>query len=80
MESINKIDSTVAQKDRIIDTAWDEFSDYIGENNLTTPLNVSQFERLFHKLNKDNKYSGMKNFILKSFQYDSYSWPLVERD
>lgn len=81
MESVGKIYNKVAKKDyKVIDTAWDEFSDYIGENKLNTPLNLKQFEDLFHKLNKEGKYSGMKYFILESFRYDSYLWPLVERE
>lgn len=64
----------------IIDAAWDEFSDYIGEHNLQTPLSQEQFEEIFLILNKNDKFSKLKNQILKSFRYDSYAWPLVKRE
>lgn len=72
--------SAINQIQRIIDDAWDKFSDYIGEYNLQTPLSYQQFEEIFEILNKDSKYTEYKSQILKSFRYDSYSWPLVERE
>lgn len=81
MQSAKKTSSMVVKNrvNNIIDSAWDDFSDYIGEYDLTTPLKMNQFEEAFSKLNKDGKYTEIKDVILKSFQYDSYLWPLVER-
>ncbi|MNM98622.1 hypothetical protein D3C81_1111580 [compost metagenome] len=64
----------------IIDKAWDEFSDYIGEHGLKTPLNFEQFEDIFNCLNINNKFTSFKDQILHSFQHDCYSWPLVEKN
>lgn len=68
------------KNDKIIDTAWDDFSDYIGENKIETPLTLEEFEQIFLKLNKNGKYTSSKEMILHSFRYDSYAWPLVKRD
>ena len=65
---------------KVVDEAWDNFAEYIGENKLTTPLTLKEFENIFNQLNKEGKYTGSKNFILKSFQNDAYAWPLVEKD
>jgi hypothetical protein len=71
----------VFYKDKhLIDKAWDLFSDYIGENNIQTPISYDEFERIFNILNKDNVFTEHKEDILYSFRYDSYSWPLVERE
>ena len=72
--------SVAKQNQHVIDDAWDKFSEYIGEYNLQTPLSYQQFEEIFEKLNKDGIYTNYKKQILKSFRYDSYSWPLVERE
>lgn len=84
MESnrIDKRKKTIKKDYRLIDEAWDEFADYIGEHKLKTPLTLEQFEKIFNEINKNKngKYTEMKEFILQSFQYDSYSWPLVERN
>lgn len=74
------LDRKRLQKDyEVIDSAWDHFSEYIGQNNINTPLNLEQFEEIFQKLNQNGKYGNKKEQILESFRYDSYSWPLVER-
>ncbi|MDF2534026.1 MAG: hypothetical protein K0R18_183 [Bacillales bacterium] len=67
------------KNDRVIDSAWDEFSEYIGENKIKTPLALEEFEQIFSELNKNGEYTMWKDLILQSFRYDSYSWPLVER-
>lgn len=64
----------------LLDEAWDLLSEYIGVNKLKTPLTIEQFEKFFKEINKDKKFDNMKEEILYSFRYDSYKWPLVERD
>lgn len=80
MKLTNDIDTKIIKDYRIIDSAWDEFSDYIGEHNIKTPLTIECFEDIFKILNKNGKYTRMKDFILESFRYDCYLWPLVEKD
>lgn len=76
-----RLEKTSGVKDyRVIDEAWDLFSEYIGEQRLKTPLSILQFEMIFDKVAKDEKFRELKSDVLESFRYDSYSWPLVERD
>lgn len=80
MRLAKKVERKIIKDYRVIDSAWDEFSDYIGVNGIQTPLTLKQFENIFTQLNKNGKYSEMKEFILESFRYDCYAWPLVKRD
>ena len=66
-------------KEKLLDEAWDFFIEYVVDKNISTPLNFDQFEDVFIVLNKDNKFSLIKNDILYSFQNDSYYWPLVKK-
>lgn len=79
-ESSKIIMNSSIKNNDIIDDAWDEFSEHIGENKIKTPITLEQFEQIFAKLNQNNKYNNLKDSILKSFRYDSYSWPLVEKN
>lgn len=78
----NRIEVASSSKRRyeIIDSAWDRFADYIGEYRMKTPISLEEFEQIFLKLNQNGEYTVLKDKILHSFRYDSYSWPLVERD
>ncbi|AEO93396.1 gp134 [Bacillus phage G] len=80
MKSSKRVDERIVKDYRIIDSAWDEFSDYVGEHNIGTPLTVKQFEEIFSKLNRNNKFSPMKDYILESFRNDCYAWPFVEKN
>lgn len=65
---------------RMLDNAWDRFNDYIGEHNIQTPVTIAQFEDILKKIDVDKKFEPIKEHILYSFQYECYSWPLVERE
>lgn len=71
----------IVKKDyRLLDSAWDKFSEYIGEHELQTPISVSKFEEILKEIDTDKKFEPIKEHILYSLQYECYSWPLVERE
>jgi hypothetical protein len=72
--------STCGKKFDVLDEAWDAFIDYVGERKLRTPLTKDQFEEILIVIDKNNRFMQSKKEILYSFQYDSYAWPLVEKE
>jgi hypothetical protein len=63
----------------VVDEAWDAFIDYVGEKKIKTPVTKDNFEEILSKIDKNRGFLHYKTEILRSFQEDSYAWPLVEK-